>query len=87
MELDGFDLRMWDSVAGKPADGVQLYLTVSQARQLRHDLDELLADPEARNHFHLSSHDFRHDFSCSIVTARKLAEGKYTDYERSLLGD
>ena len=80
---------MWmiDTDRKQSVRSTQLYLTVSEARELRLKLDHLLADPEANEHCHVLSTDFSREISCSVVTPQKLAHGSYTRLERSVLDE
>ena len=75
-------MRIIDTDREQSARCLQLYLTVREARELRQQLDHILADPEANEHFHVHSDDASREISCSIVTPRKLENGNYTELER-----
>jgi microcystin degradation protein MlrC len=60
----------------------QIYLTLTEARELRDALIKLIADPEASEHEHFGEGA---EFSVSIVTQGKLARGGYTPLERRVL--
>lgn len=78
-------LRMLDAERRQAVSSLQLYLTPEEARELRDQLDALLEDPEAAEHFHIESSDGNREFSCSLLTKRKLSEGRYTKLEREVL--
>lgn len=65
----------------------QLYLTVREARELRQQLDHLLADPESNEHCHIHADDTSREISCSIITPQKLAQGSYTNFERRVFDE
>jgi hypothetical protein len=75
-------MQMIDADRERSVRCLQLYLTVREATEFRQELDRLLVDAEADEHFHVHSEDASRDVSCSLVTPRKLAEGSYTDLER-----
>ena len=80
-------MRMLEPNAKSEIHVLQLYLTQREAEQVKSELERLLRDPEANDHFHILSEDGRRDLSCSIVTSSKLAAGGYTQLERKLLAD
>ena len=65
-----------------PVSQLQLYLSASEARKLVSELQGLLVDAEASEHFHLFSEDGGAELSCSIVTGAKLGGVGYTRQER-----
>ena len=79
------DMRMLDAERKHAVRWLQLYITPSQATALRDELTRLLADPEGREHIHVSADDMSRDLSCSIVTKRKLRDAHYTALERAVL--
>jgi hypothetical protein len=78
------DLRMLDAQRRHRVDALQLYLTENKARELCHDLAELLENPEVSEHCHVLSTDCASDLSFSIVSARKLEGGGYMPDEYKL---
>jgi hypothetical protein len=79
-------MRILDADRGQGVRVLQLYMTANEARELRDHLDALVEDPEASEHRHVCSHDDpSRDLSVSIVTPRKLREGRYTVKERQVL--
>jgi hypothetical protein len=70
-------MRLISSDGGKPLHQVQLYLSVAEGRKLVAELEKLIANPEASEHFHVISESGGAELSCSIVTARKLESGGY----------
>jgi len=80
-------MRIIDTGRKQSVRCAQLYLTAREARELRQQLEHLLADPEANEHFHVHSDDASREMSCSVVTPRKLAEGRYTDLERRVFDE
>jgi len=79
-------MRLIDSNGEKQLAQVQLYLSRDEARQMVAELNRLLADPEAKEHFHLLSEDGGGELSCSVVTAQKLGASGYTSGERKVFG-
>jgi hypothetical protein len=77
---------MLDGGTLKELRQVQLYLSVKEAKELVHELQDLLGDPERLEHFHLFSSDSGIEISASIVTRAKLASGGYTREERDAFG-
>jgi len=77
-------MRMLDPEAKEEVRALQLYLTATEAAQLRSELDNLLRDPESNEHFHILSEDGGRDLSCSIITKAKLASTGYTSLERKI---
>jgi hypothetical protein len=59
-------------------------LTAAEAALIKKQLERLLRDPEANDHFHVASSG-NSDLSFSIVTANKLAGEGYTPLERRVL--
>ena len=57
-----------------------------EAQELVRELNELLREPEANEHFHLFSKDGGGELSVSIVTQAKLTQGGYTAEEREAFG-
>ena len=66
---------------------LQLYLSLSEAQDCMKELDKLIADPEAMEHFHLFSRDGGAELSVSIVTRAKLAGGGYAREELEAFGN
>jgi hypothetical protein len=58
-------MRLLDEDSNKKLDRVTLYLTRSEAEELRDDLERILANPRG-NHAHLSSKDFRKEITICI---------------------
>ena len=79
-------MRLINTDGMKGLHQVQLYLTAAEARELVAELEKLIADPEASEHFHVFSEDGGAELSCSIVTARKLESVGYTKGERKAFG-
>jgi len=78
---------MLDFERRQSVQSLQLYLTPGEASQLREELDRLLADQDALAHAHLQPDGGVQNLSVSIITARKLDVGHYTELERRVLGD
>ena len=79
-------MRMLDTRTDEAIEGLQLYLTTEEAKELRASLERLLGDPEALEHDHLFSSDGGCEMSFSIVTPLKLSGPGYTPAERRLFG-
>lgn len=78
-------MRIIDPIAEKPILEAQVYLTVKEATRIKQQLEVLLSDPEAADHFHVGW-DGNHDLSFSLVTPSKLASPNgYTALERQVL--
>jgi hypothetical protein len=77
---------MLEPHGNRKVQDLQLYLTPQEAEKMRQELEALLRDPEANEHFHLYPDRGEAQLSCSIVTKSKLASGGYTPEERALLG-
>ncbi len=80
-------MRIIDTDKEQSLRSVDLYLTVEEARIFHRNLEHLLKDPEAAEHFHINSKDHPRELSCSIFTPRKLAELPYTELERKVLSE
>ena len=79
-------MRILDPIANKSVDVAQVYLTTSEALQIKQQLEVLLQDPEAAEHFHVCN-EVNRDLSFSIVTAAKLVSGRYSEIEQQVLAD
>jgi len=66
---------------------VQLYLSAPEARKMIAELEQLVADPEQSEHFHLFSENGGAELICGVVTPRKLASSGYTAGERKAFGN
>ena len=65
-----------------------MYLTPNEARQLVSELNKLLENPEANEHFHVYEEDMSREISCSIITEKKLANLKqYNKLEQQVLSE
>jgi len=51
---------------------VSLYLTPREAAEMKSELERLLKDPEANEHFHVYSDRNDREISCSVITEKKL---------------
>lgn len=65
---------------------LQLYLSPAEARKLVSELEALIREPEANEHFHLFSEDGSDELSVSLVTKAKVADRGYTAQEREAFG-
>lgn len=68
---------------------ISLYLTPDEASQLKEELENLLRDPEAHEHFHIYDlKDPNREISCSIITENKLRNlSSYNKLEQQTLAD
>jgi hypothetical protein len=67
---------------------LSIYLTLNEAEQFRGELDKLLKDPEAHQHFHIHGQDMSREISCSIITEEKLQNlRRYNKLERTVLSE
>ena len=82
---EGTAVRFLDAEGTSDVRDLQLYVTPKEAEELVRELTKLLSDPEANEHFHLFSSDGEWELSCSIITERKMSEGKYTKHEQAVL--
>ncbi|MEO1018101.1 MAG: hypothetical protein AAFY56_10455 [Pseudomonadota bacterium] len=82
---EGTAVRFLDADGKSGVRNLQLYLTPKEAEELVKQLSNLLSEPEANEHFHLLSTDGGWELSCSLITERKLAEGRYTKHEQAVL--
>lgn len=80
-------MRIMETDGARRLAQVQLYLTVEKAQELVRELTELLREPEANRHFHVSARDGEAEVSVSIVTPTKMAKGGYTSDEVKSFGD
>lgn len=78
-------MRMLDVEMQRSLRNVGLYLAVQEAEELRDELDKLLEDPDANEHFHVCDRESSREISCSIITSAKLKNSQhYTEAERQL---
>ena len=81
-------MRMIDLDRKCTTKSLSLFLTVSEATQLKDELQALLKNPEAQEHFHIYSTDNTRELSCSIVTDNKLKNIKgYNNLEQQALAE
>lgn len=79
-------MRMLDAERESSIWNLQLYLTVSEAKELQRELARLLEYPEALEHFHVLSEDSRRELSCSILTNKKMEDiSSYSKLEQKIL--
>jgi hypothetical protein len=65
-----------------------MYLTVPEAKWMREELDKLLKNPEANDHFHIDTGEGGREISCSIVTESKLKNlSGYSKLEQQVLSE
>ena len=81
-------MRMLDPQEKKSIRELQLYLSVREAKELVHELNGLLGDPESFDHSHVYSDDGSRQLSMSILTDLKLANSeRYTPLERAVFDE
>ncbi|CAI4033143.1 hypothetical protein DNFV4_03576 [Nitrospira tepida] len=64
-------MRLLDQRGDRKLDSVTIYLTADEARELRNDLDRLLANPQ-EHHAHVMSEDYRKEITVSIYDEANL---------------
>ena len=64
-------MRMLDVLTDKPLNNLILYLTVSEARELRSSLDDLIKN-SSNNHAHISSEDYQKELTVCLYDAANL---------------
>ncbi len=64
-------MRILDEIADKSLESVIVYLTLSEATELRDSIDELLKKP-INNHNHVSSENFQKEITICIYDANNL---------------
>lgn len=64
-------MRILDEVSDKALNRVTLYLTLSEARELRDAIESLLATPE-NHHQHISSADFKKEITVTIYDSQPI---------------
>jgi hypothetical protein len=79
-------MRLIDTETNEAVEQVQLYLSPDEARRFVKEIEALLMNSEANEHFHLFSEDGGCELSCSVVTRAKLALTGYTAEERRAFG-
>lgn len=81
-------MRMIDFEKKRSLKAVALYLTVREAENMRNELERLLEDPEAKEHFHVCDKDMSREISCSLITESRLKNlSGYSRLERQILSD
>jgi len=81
-------MKIIDDRRKQSVESASLFLTPREAREMRSNLDDLLKDPEAHEHFHVYSDDNSREISCSIITEQKLKDlSKYNSLERQILAE
>jgi hypothetical protein len=78
-------MRMLDPNGKVSLWQLQLYLTISEAKEMKQMLDALLKDPEANEHETVCG-DGR-ELSFSLLTEKKLKGGGYTPLERKCFAE
>jgi hypothetical protein len=64
-------MRILDEISDKPAGNVILYLTFSEALELRDSLEDLLKNP-LNNHVHISDENFQKEITVAIYDLKNL---------------
>ena len=81
-------MRMIDRDRETSIKVLSIYLTVKEAKWMHRELDKLLRDPEANEHFHIDMGEGGREISCSIVTDRKLQNpSQYNRLEQRVLSE
>ena len=81
-------MRMIDLDRKQSVRSFSVYLTPSEAESMKEELETLLKDPEAREHFHIQSEDYSREVSCSIITEEKLRHlNRYNKLEQKVLSE
>jgi len=57
---------------GKALDNVLLFLTVEEAKELRHDLDDLLKKKPSTGHAHIPDADYKRELTICVYDANDL---------------
>lgn len=66
-------MRILDQISDKSLDNIALYLTFSQASELRDSLNELLKNP-LNNHAHIPNEDFQKEITVCVYDQNKLED-------------
>jgi hypothetical protein len=81
-------MKMIDDQRKQSVKSLSLFLTTREAREMRDNLEHLLADPESNEHFHVYSDDNSREISCSVITESKLKNLKnYNKLEQQVLSE
>ena len=79
-------MRMIDYDRKTSVKALGIYLTPQEAEELSRNLNKLIQNPEAYEHFHVYQHDMSREISCSIITENKLNNIKsYNKIEQQIL--
>ena len=62
-------MRILNEDEDKALGGVTLFLTMSEASELRDSLNGMLADPIGHDHEHVSSNDYKKEVTVCIYSA------------------
>ncbi len=82
----GLIMRMFDPDTKKSIRNLQLYLSPYEAMDIVKQLEELLKNPEAKEHFHVFCENSGREISCSLLTKHKLSDlSGYTNDEQRIL--
>lgn len=79
-------MRIFDEKNQRPIDSVTLFLTLSEAKELRGDLDQLILDHSDANHKHVSDETYQHEVTVCIYDRNNL-NGFSDEAKRLLLED
>ena len=81
-------MRMYDPDANKSIRRIQLYLSPYEAMDIVKELEELLKDPETKEHFHVFCENSDRELSCSLLTSHKLSNlSTYTKAEQKVISE
>ncbi len=79
-------MKMIDNDKKSSIKTLAIYLTLQEARQFRDELNKLIENSEANEHFHVYQDDNNREISCSIITENKLKNIKnYNKLEQQIL--
>jgi hypothetical protein len=65
-------MRIYDSQNDKTIENITLYLTIDEARELHHDLSDLIERPIG-NHAHVMSNDYQRELTVCVYDKDNLA--------------
>jgi hypothetical protein len=82
-------MRLLDLELNSTVKKLSIYLTPEEAEWFKRELEKLIKDPEANEHFHIHSLDnSKREISCSIVTTKKLKDlSNYNKAEQNILNE
>ena len=65
-------MRILDDNTKNRLDNVTLYLTMSEAKELRDSLDDVIMNPRAGYHAHVSNEDYQKEITVCLYDAANL---------------